>query len=64
MNAAQWQQLARVIECGARAAGFDTERWTLRRIAVRLVMKLIGLTLFVAVIILCLVALLTHGMFI
>ena len=34
------------------------------RIAVRLVVKLIGLTLFVAVVILCLVALLTHGMFI
>lgn len=34
------------------------------RIAVKLVVKLIGLTLFVAVIILCLVALLTHGMFI
>jgi len=34
------------------------------RIAVRLMVKLIGLTLFVAVIILCLVALLTHGAFI
>jgi len=34
------------------------------RIAVKLVVKLIGLTLFVAVIILCLVALLTHGVFI
>jgi putative transposase len=34
LSAAQWQQLARVIERGARAAGFDTERWTLRRIAV------------------------------
>ncbi len=34
------------------------------RIAVRLVVKLIGLTLFVTVVILCLVALLTHGVFI
>lgn len=33
LSAAQWQQLAAVIERGARAAGFDTERWTLRRIA-------------------------------
>ena len=33
LSAAQWRQLARVIERGARAAGFDTERWTLRRIA-------------------------------
>lgn len=33
LSAAQWQQLAVVIERGARAAGFDTERWTLRRIA-------------------------------
>jgi transposase len=33
LSAAQWQQLAGVIERGARAAGFDTERWTLRRIA-------------------------------
>src|SRR5487761_266279 len=33
LSAAQWQQLAVVIERGAQAAGFDTERWTLRRIA-------------------------------
>lgn len=33
LSAAQWRQLAVVIERGARAAGFDTERWTLRRIA-------------------------------
>ena len=33
LSAAQWQRLAVVIERGARAAGFDTERWTLRRIA-------------------------------
>lgn len=34
------------------------------RIAVRLVVKLVGLALFIAVVILCLVALLTHGVFI
>jgi hypothetical protein len=34
------------------------------RMAVRMVAKLIGLTLFTAVVILCLVALLTHGAFI
>jgi transposase len=33
LSAAQWQQLAEVIERGARATGFETERWTLRRIA-------------------------------
>jgi transposase len=31
LSAAQWQQLAAVIERGAQVAGFDTERWTLRR---------------------------------
>jgi transposase len=30
----QWQRLARILANGATAAGFDTERWTLRRIAV------------------------------
>jgi transposase len=33
LSAAQWRRLAKLIERGARAAGFDTERWTLRRIA-------------------------------
>jgi transposase len=33
LSAAQWHRLAAVIEHGALAAGFDTERWTLRRIA-------------------------------
>ena len=33
LSAAQWQQLGRILDRGARAAGFDTERWTLRRIA-------------------------------
>ena len=30
----QWQRLLRLLQHGAMAAGFDTERWTLRRIAV------------------------------
>jgi len=30
---AAWAQLAAILARGARAAGFDTERWTLRRIA-------------------------------
>src|SRR5690554_1464603 len=30
----QWQRILRRLERGAEAAGFDTERWTLRRIAV------------------------------
>ncbi len=34
LTAARWRVLARVLTRGARAAGFDTERWTLRRIAV------------------------------
>lgn len=29
----QWQRLTRLLARGATAAGFDTERWTLRRIA-------------------------------
>jgi transposase len=33
LEAAQWQRLGRILDRGARAAGFDTERWTLRRIA-------------------------------
>lgn len=33
LNAAQWRRLAALIARGARAAGFETERWTLRRIA-------------------------------
>jgi putative transposase len=33
LTAAQWRQLARLLERGALAAGFETERWTLRRIA-------------------------------
>lgn len=33
LSAAQWRRLAGLIARGARAAGFDTERWTLRRIA-------------------------------
>lgn len=34
LDAAQWEQLAGLLARGAVAAGFDTERWTLRRIAV------------------------------
>jgi transposase len=33
LTAAQWRQLLRLLARGAVAAGFDTERWTLRRIA-------------------------------
>ena len=33
LTAAQWRQLFRVLKRGAVAAGFETERWTLRRIA-------------------------------
>src|SRR5918911_3606004 len=33
LTQAQWRQLGRQLDRGARAAGFDTERWTLRRIA-------------------------------
>jgi transposase len=34
IDAAAWAQLAAILAQGATAAGFDTERWTLRRIAV------------------------------
>ena len=33
LRAAQWAQLLRLLQQGAVAAGFETERWTLRRIA-------------------------------
>jgi len=33
LTPAQWTQLLGALTRGARAAGFDTERWTLRRIA-------------------------------
>ncbi len=33
LSEAQWRRLDHLIERGARAAGFDSERWTLRRIA-------------------------------
>ena len=33
LTVAQWRQLLRLLDRGARAAGFETERWTLRRIA-------------------------------
>ena len=33
IDAAAWARLAAVLAQGAEAAGFDTERWTLRRIA-------------------------------
>jgi transposase len=33
LRAAQWGRLLRVLRRGALAAGFETERWTLRRIA-------------------------------
>ena len=33
LTAAQWARLGRLVDRGARAAGFDTERWTLRRLA-------------------------------
>ncbi|MFP2930093.1 winged helix-turn-helix domain-containing protein [Pyxidicoccus sp. 3LG] len=32
----QWAEVAAVVKAGARKAGFPTERWTLRRIAVLL----------------------------
>jgi len=34
LSAKQWTLLARILESGATRSGFDTERWTLRRIAV------------------------------
>src|SRR5207253_7293616 len=33
LSAAQWDQLVTLLQQGAGAAGFETERWTLRRIA-------------------------------
>lgn len=33
LKPAQWRRLARMLAHGATGAGFDTERWTLRRIA-------------------------------
>ena len=33
LTAAQWDELAALLARGATAAGFDTERWTLRRVA-------------------------------
>jgi len=33
LTAARWHRLRRVLSHGATAAGFDTERWTLRRVA-------------------------------
>jgi putative transposase len=33
LDAAAWTRLGRLLERGAMAAGFDTEQWTLRRIA-------------------------------
>ena len=36
LTAAQWRALVRVLDRGALAAGFETDRWTLRRIAVAL----------------------------
>lgn len=33
LKPAQWHRLTRILARGATAAGFDTERWTLRRIA-------------------------------
>jgi putative transposase len=33
LTPAQWQEVLQTLAQGARAAGFDTERWTLRRIA-------------------------------
>lgn len=34
LGPAAWRRLERVLSRGASAAGFDTERWTLRRIAI------------------------------
>jgi putative transposase len=33
LTAAQWRQVGRVLDRGAVAAGFETEQWTLRRVA-------------------------------
>jgi hypothetical protein len=34
LTAAQWRALVRVLDRGSLAAGFETDRWTLRRLAV------------------------------
>lgn len=36
LTAVQWRQLLRLLRRGARAAGWETERWTLRRIAAQI----------------------------
>src|SRR5687768_6260664 len=33
LTAVQWRRLGRMLDRGARAAGFGTEQWTLRRVA-------------------------------
>jgi transposase len=33
LTATQWRRLGRILDRGAVAAGFETERWTLRRVA-------------------------------
>src|SRR5262245_3085312 len=33
LTAAQWRRVGRVLDRGALAAGFETEQWTLRRVA-------------------------------
>jgi transposase len=33
LSAAQWRRLGRALDRGAAAAGFETEQWTLRRVA-------------------------------
>jgi putative transposase len=33
LTAAQWRRLGRVLDRGAVAGGFETEQWTLRRVA-------------------------------
>lgn len=33
LSAAQWRMLGRILDRGAVASGFDTEQWTLKRIA-------------------------------
>ena len=33
LGAADWERLGALVRAGARAAGFDTEQWTLRRVA-------------------------------
>lgn len=41
LSTVQWQQLFALLQRGARAAGFETDRWTLRRIA-RLIERTFG----------------------